>query len=346
MSELLTLEKGSPQFEAYLMGTFSKEKRAVPVQTLNANSKSESITFKILSRAEIVKPTITTFLFQTFKIKNFILVLFPMFLVLCQNLFRHQLTNPLDAVISTIGILCAFVSFNFRNDLSDHLKGIDRVLIDRGSRALQKGWLTGAQVQKFSTFFLILALLCAIPVLISMPSVSVVLVLGLIAGLWSYQWGGEIPLFLLLGPLLTTGYQISLGGVVDAEVLALGALWGWLVLYIRHLKNFSQIIPSSQANFRNTVNALGFDRARRLLAAWWFGFIFLNLAFHIYFREVAWGVGVFGALTIFSIPYVLRLKRLSSPAGSELLQTYQQGRWLAVIAVCLWTLEVLWSFLT
>lgn len=344
MSELLTLEKGSPQFESYLLGTFSSKHRALPVQTLNANSTSESITFKIVPRQEIEKSGLVSFLFLTFKIKNFILVLFPMFLVLCQNLLRHRLTDPLDAVIATIGILCAFVSLSFRNDLSDHLLGIDRVLADRGSRAIQKGWITGQEVKKYAVFFLVLALLCAAPILIAYPAVTVVLILSLLVGAWAYWKGGDVPLFLMLGPLLTAGYQISLGGAVDGEVLALGGLWGWLVLYLRHLKNFAEILPSSQAGFRNTVNALGFDRARRLLAFWWMSFLFLQLAFHLFFRDMAWGLGVFFALNFVSFSFIRRLKRLSSPAGSELPLVYRQGHWLMVVAVSLWTLETLWAF--
>lgn len=344
MSELLTLEKSSPQFESYLLGTFSRQQRALPVQTLNANSKSESVTFKIVPRREIQKPGVASFLFQTFKVKNFILVLFPVFLVLIQNLLRHRLTDPLDALISTIGILCAFVSLSFRNDLSDHLRGIDRVLADRGSRALQKGWITGQEVQKFAFFFLALALLCAIPVVLAFPSIAAVLILSVLTGAWAYFRGGEIPLFLMLGPLLTTGYQMALGGPVDGEVVALGCLWGWLVLYLRHLKNFAQIIPSAQAGFRNSVNALGFDGARRLLAFWWMSFLFFQLAYHFFFRDIGWGLGIFVALNFLSFSFIRRLKRLSTPAGSELPQVYRQGRWLMIVAITLWTLETLWAF--
>jgi 1,4-dihydroxy-2-naphthoate octaprenyltransferase len=345
MSELVTLTKGSAEFRSYLLGTFSKERRALPQQTLNPNSQNETVTFKIVPLSQIRRPSLISYFVQTFKVKNFLLVLFPLFLIVVKNIADNTLMDPLSATISTLGVLCAFVSLNLRNDYNDHLQGIDRVLQERGSRAIQNGWATAEQVKKYSLFFLILALLCALPVIVTFPSVLAVVAVSALTGLWAYQLGGELSLFLLLGPLLTVGYQLSMGMFFDIEALALGLMWGWLVLYLVHLKNLTCIIESSQAQFKNTVNRLGFDRSRRLIAAWWCAFVLFYAVYHVFYASLL--LGLYGTLLLIfiSFRFIGRMKKLSSPAGSEMKAVYEYGRRLFQVAVILWTLENFWYLL-
>lgn len=344
-SSLRTLDKSSAEFESYLWGAFSNTQRALPVQTLNANSKSESVTFRIVEASQIQRPGLLPFLVQTFKARNFILVLFPLFWILSKNLGDGNSVDPVSAVISTLGILCAFISLGLKNDIADHFRGIDRILTDRGSRAIQKGWLTARQVQKYSWFFLALSLACALMIVVVWPQAAVIFAISLVFGLWSYLRGGGIPLFFLLGPLLTAGYQLSFGGLLSEEVVMMGILWGWLVLYLRYLKNFLHIVPSSQAGFRNTVNRLGFDHSRRGIALWWLAFLALNFLFHVRLEQIEVGVVESVLLLIPTIWFLVRLKQLSSPVGSKLLSVYRGGRYLFAFAVGLWTLESFWLLL-
>ncbi len=327
------------------MGTFSENERALPLQSLNVNSQSETITFKIVSKDKISRPPAFIFLAQTFKAKNFLLVLFPLFLVTVKNVTGSSLIDPFAAVISVLGILCAFVSLSLRNDYLDHMRGIDRVVTDRGSRAIQNGWLAAVDVRRYSYFFLILALFCAIPVVVTFPSVLLVLVVSLLTAVWAFQIGNEVSMFLLLGPLLTVGYQLSMGILFDLESLLLGGLWGWLVLYLAHLRNLTSIIASSQARFRNAVNRLGFDKARRLVAAWWILFVVFYGAYHVFYSSKLLGIYGTTLLAFITFRFILKLKRLSTPAGSEMKSVFESGRRLFQIAVVMWTLENFWYLL-
>ncbi|UOE99902.1 prenyltransferase [Bdellovibrio reynosensis] len=351
MSDLVTLSKNSPEFESYLLGTFAKDKRALPVKTLNANSASETVTFRVVPVTSIERPNLMTLVTQTFKVRSFLLVLLPLFLVLTKNIADQTFLEPITASIATIGVLLAFVAVNLRNDYMDHMKGVDRVLIESGSRAIQKGWVTAAQVKSQSSLLLTLAVASSLPIVFAFPSVAMLIASGLFAGLWAqfkkadsfkYQIGGELVLFLLLGPLLTVGYQLAMGAPYDQESFWLGCVWGWLVLFIVHLRNFVNLMPSAQAGFTNTVTWLGFDKARRLIAVWWLLFILFNFVYHALFAGFYWGFYLSLVLLFVSINFIMKLKALSSPVGSDLKAVFRSGYYLFLIAIGLWIFECLW----
>ncbi|WP_373998859.1 prenyltransferase [Bdellovibrio bacteriovorus] len=351
MSELITLSKNSPEFESYLLGTFSKTQRALPVQTLNVNSASETVTFRVLPIESIKKPSSLTVLLQTFKARSFLLILAPLFLVLTKNIAYRTVVDPLTTAIATVGVLLAFIAVNLRNDYMDHMKGVDRVLERSGSRSIQNGWVTAFQVKNYSTVLLSLAILCALPIIFAFPEVAGVIFLSLIIGLWAqfkkqnsfkYQIGGEFALFLMLGPLLTVGYQLAMGAGFDWESVWLGCLWGWLVLFVVQLKNFMNIFPSAQAGFTNTVNWLGFDKSRRLLAVWWILFLGFNLLFHVKYAGFYWGFYLSLVLVFLSFSFIYKLKNISSPVGSELRAVFKAGFQLFLITIGLWVFECLW----
>lgn len=351
MSELITLSKNSPEFESYLLGTFSKTQRALPVQTLNVNSASETVTFRVLPIESIKKPSSLIVLLQTFKARSFLLILAPLFLVLTKNIAYRTVVDPLTTAIATVGVLLAFIAVNLRNDYMDHMKGVDRVLERSGSRSIQNGWVTAFQVKNYSTVLLSLAILCALPIIFAFPEVAGVIFLSLIIGLWAqfkkqnsfkYQIGGEFALFLMLGPLLTVGYQLAMGAGFDWESVWLGCLWGWLVLFVVQLKNFMNIFPSAQAGFTNTVNWLGFDKSRRLLAVWWILFLGFNLLFHVKYAGFYWGFYLSLVLVFLSFSFIYKLKNISSPVGSELRAVFKAGFQLFLITIGLWVFECLW----
>lgn len=355
MSQLITLTKNSPEFESYLLGTFSDSKRALPVQTLNVNSASETVTFKIVDVKDLQRPSWLIVALKSLKVRSFLLLLVPLFLVLTKNMVDHTIRDSLTTLIATIGLFFAFLSVNLRNDFMDHIKGVDRIFQNSGSRSIQNGWLTAIQVKNLSVLFLIFAIVCSLPVIFAFPVVAVVIAIAIVVGLWAqfkkknsfkYQIGGEVALFLLLGPLLTVGYQLSMGAAYDPESFWLGCVWGWGVLFVVHLKNFTDILPSSQAGFRNTINWLGFDNSRRFLAFWWLAFVGMNLAYHYFFAGVYWGFYLSVAVLIISTSFIAKLKSISSPVGGELRQVHKYGLTLFLITVGLWVFECLWYLLT
>lgn len=351
MSELVTLSKSSPEFESYLLGTFSQDKRALPVQTLNVNSASETVTFRIVPVESIVRPSGLVFLLQTFKVRSFLLILTPLFLIMTKNIADRSMHDPLTSIIATLGVLLAFISVNLRNDYMDHMKGVDRVLQRSGSRAIQNGWVTAAQVKSYSGILLLFAVVSAFPIVIAFPVVALVIGAGLIVGIWAqfqkgnsfkYQIGGELALFLLLGPLLTVGFQLAMGAPFDQESVWMGCVWGWLVLFVVHLRNFTNIFASGQAGFTNTVTWLGFDKTRRMLAIWWGLFLIFNLTYHIVFAGYYWGFYLALALGFLSIGFIFKLKNISSPVGSELRALFRSGFSLFLLTIGLWLFECVW----
>lgn len=354
MNSLVTLSKNSPEFESYLLGTFDAKKRALPVRTLNVNSASETVTFRIVDTEKISRPSPLKVIVQALKIRSYFLILMPLFLVLVKNMNEGNVFDPWAALFVVIGLGLAFASANLRNDYLDHMKGLDRVLGESGSRAIQNGWMTAAQVKSLSNLFLGLALLCAFPLIVAYPEILFVVAVALAVGLWAqfqkqnsfkYQIGGELAIFLLLGPLLTLGAQMAMGGNFDLQVVLLGALWGWAVLFVVHLRNFRHILPSLQAGFSNTVNWLGFDKARRLLAVWWGFLVVFNFAYYFEYADVLEGTIISTFLVVASIPFVKQLKSLASPVGSEMKVAYSSGIYLFLLAMGLWIVQCLWSLI-
>jgi 1,4-dihydroxy-2-naphthoate octaprenyltransferase len=351
VKEVKTLSKGSPDFLPYLLGTFSKTHRALPIRTLNANSLRETVTFEIKPVSEIEKPSWPVLLAHLLKVRAFILILFPVYLILVKNTADKTIKDPLVVMISTLGILCAYIAVNLRNDYTDHIKGLDRINPQAGSRVIQNGWMTASEVRHWAHFFVILALVFSGLVIIAFPMVVGVVLLTIMIGIWAqflkkgsfkYHKGGELFVFLLLGPLLTTGYQVSISGFWDIESLYIGLIWGWLVVFLQHIKNFEFIMINAQAGFHNTVTWLGFDKTKTLLKIWWILFIVMYLAYHFRYAGIYWTWFSVAVLTFCAGPFFIGLNHLRSSVGSEMIRVRQKGYNLVLITLFLWAAENIW----
>lgn len=351
MSEVVTLSKNSPEFESYLLGTFSKDKRALPIRTLNANSSQETVTFEIKPLSEISRPTLPVIALYLLKVRALILVLFPMYLILVKNNADKTLRDPLVVVLSTIGILAAYIAVNLRNDFTDHIKGLDRINPKAGSRVIQNGWMTAAQVKSWAAFFVTVALILGALVVFAFPELLGVVLVALTMGIWAqflkrgsfkYQRGGEIFVFLLLGPLLTTGYHISIAGSWDLESLYLGVMWGWLVVFLQHIKNFEFIMINSQAGFHNSVTWLGFDKSKIMLKWWWLVFLAMFIFYHFRYAGHFWTWFLGAVLAFCAFPFFIGINYLQSPVGSDLVRVRRRGYNLVLVTIFLWALENIW----
>ena len=333
------------------MGTFSKTHRALPISTLNANSARETVTFEIKSISDITRPSLFKLAMYLLKVRAFILVLFPLFLLLVKNSVDKTIKDPLVVLISTLGILSAYIAVNLRNEFTDHMKGLDRVNPQAGSRVIQNGWMTAAEVRRWAHFFVLMATLFSAMVIFAFPQVLGVVLLTFITSVWAqflkkgsfkYHKGGEIFVFLLLGPLLSTGYQISVSGFWDIESLYLGFIWGWLVVFLQHIKNFEYILINAQAGFHNTVTWLGFDRSKTFLKIWWALFVIQFLAYHYHYAGIFW-TWFLGAVLVFcTMPFFIGLGQLHSSVGSDLIRVRRLGYSLVLLALFLWASENIW----
>lgn len=354
MSQLITFSKKDKEFQTYLDGTFSKTHRALPLKTLNPNTASETVTFNVVPVSEISQPNIFQKIIQLYKVRTFLLILVPLMLTFTKNIEDGHLRDTSGAWLAFAGALIAFVAVNLRNDYVDHMKGIDRVLEKSGSRAIQNGWVTAARIRRASNVFLFVALVIAGILVDSYPKLGGVFAISSVVGLWAhfnknnafkYRIGGEFCLFLMLGPLLTLGYQISMGGKVDIEAILLGSLWGWLVLFVVHLRNFMNIFMSAQAGFKNSVNYLGFDKARRLIIFWWVSYVVALIVYHFVFASNFWGLYAAVVLILFSFPFLNKIRRISSPIGGEIRELFRTGFYLFLLSIFMWSFECIWYLL-
>ena len=350
MPVLKTLSQSDPEFKKYLLGSFSKIERALPLQSLNVSTDSETVTFKIVPISQIQVPPFFKKWTQILKIKSFILFAFPILLLLFKDYLDQANFDLQLGLFSAFGAAFLFAAINLRNDYRDHLSGLDRVHPESGSRAIQNGWLTALQIKKLSVLFAGLGVLLALPSLFNFPQLFfLVAVVTIIAGIGmsnyrmglKYRWWTEVAAFLLLGPLLTIGYQLSIGVALDQEVVGIGLISGWLAVYFVHLKNFEAIMVNDQAGFSNSIHVLGFEKSKILIFIWWIVFIFAVDVYHWIYSARNWTYS-FVFITL-GMSWILRKKMqtMKSPVSSNFQTTLRQLRKLAVILLCIWSIEIL-----
>ena len=355
MSQFITLDKKTPELNRYLRGTFSKKDRALPVKSLNVNTEQESVTFQIIPLSEINRPSYFKIWMKALRPRSFLIVLFPMFLVATKNIVDNNVVDPVTLLLATFGVLFLFAAFKLRNDYVDHMKGFDRIDSQMGSRPIQAGWLTADSVRKVANWFLLFSFLLAFPIFIAFPPVIFfVLIAAIISYLVLYRVqfsfkeaaGGELGILLLVGPLLTSGYELSFAGQVRAETIAIGLIWGGMALLPIHLRNLEMIVTQSQAGMHNLVTYFGFDNSKRFIGFWWIFCLGGFIGYHYQYSGFFW-FWFYSCFMIFvSLLFLQGISDLKSPAGSRMTALRSKGDYLLSFVMGLWVLEVLWYLLT
>lgn len=351
MTELITISKNDPRFESYIEGTFSLDHRALPLQSLNVNTSSEQVTFQILPKAQIQPPFLGVHWLQVLKVKNLLMVAFPIFLVFLKNWQSGTLVDPITGCMSGMGALFLMTAVNLRNDYLDHLSGLDRLHPASGSHAIQKGWVTASQVRSWSYVYLVLGLAFGAPALILYPKILILMgafaLLGII-GMTSFKMGlkyrrwSEWAVFLLLGPALTLGMQFSLGAEFDWTVLFLGCLTGWLSVFYLHLKNFEQLMINNQARFENTVTWLGFEKSKAWLIFCWILLMSALVAYPFYLGAWPGGLVTLAMAAGLSFIFVRAIVLLQSPVGSHMKTLVRAGQRGLLALMAIWSIELVW----
>jgi len=348
VAELKTLSKNDPDFLPYLLGTFSKKLRALPVQSLNVTTEAETVTFQILNKDEIMTPNFLKKWAQILKLNNFILVFLPVFLVLAKCTLDDIAYDPLLALFSGFGAFALHAAVNLRNDYLDHLSGLDRIHPQSESKSIQKGWITANQVKFFSNLFIGIGFLFGLPSVLFFPElifiVFALLVLGFI-GIQSYRFGlkyrlwTEVTSYLLLGPFLTIGFQMSIGAHYDLETILIGLITGWFAVFVLHLKNFTQIMINNQAGFFNSITFLGFEKSKYLISFWWLGLIFALNIYHIFYSTLEWQVVFILISLVLTFKVYQAVLRIKSPVNSDFKLMLTNLHRLAVILMSVWVIE-------
>jgi 1,4-dihydroxy-2-naphthoate octaprenyltransferase len=348
MAELKTLAKSDPQFKNYLMGTFSETERALPVQSLNVSTENEVVTFSIVPVASIEQPSFVKMWAQILKLKNVVLLIFPLFLLVVKNVVDNVDFDVFLAAMSGLGALFLFLAMNLRNDSRDHVSGLDRIHPQSGSRAIQNGWITAAQAQRLSFVFAVLGLCFGAPAIVVSPQILVCIAIALAIAYFGlrnygmglkYRWSTELSVFILLGPLLTISYQLAIGARFDIETLILGIISGWFSVFIVHLRNFEAIMANDRAGFGNSVGFLGFEKSKGFLIGWWITLMLFTDLYHWVYAARAWAVGFI--LVTLGLSWLLwkNLKIVKSPVSSNFSPALGRVQQIAMLLLSVWILE-------
>ncbi|AZZ35763.1 hypothetical protein CIK05_02750 [Bdellovibrio sp. qaytius] len=351
MSTFITLKKKDSAFKNYLLGTFSKTQLAMPMSTMNLDSPEETVTFEIVEKSSIKRPSVFSTFFALIKFQNLFLILLPLFYVLVKNYVDNRFRDPGTCMIASLGMLFIFAALNIRNDVNDHMSGYDRVNITHTAKPINKGWITADSASNISWILTMIATLIAVPVMYRQPEearviavVTVLIFAGRLLSKNSYknQRWGEVIFFILAGPGVISGYQVALGAGVDTEGLAFGVLWAWGIQFLVHLNNFSHILTSSQAGIKNTMTNAGFDKAKKILIGWWCAFIVLWVLYHYFYASTFWSYLTTAILIFWSIPTFIKISETSSPLGSDLAEAKQVGYRTFLLMCVLIVIEFYW----
>jgi 1,4-dihydroxy-2-naphthoate octaprenyltransferase len=348
----VTFSRESPEFNSYLLGTFSKTHRAKNSQSLFLNTESERVTFEIVPISEIERPPIFAFIYQWLRINRLVFVLFP-FLFLAINV-QGPVFDPLLMLFGVFALIFLTWSIHLRNDYSDHMMGLDRVSLNSGSRAIQKGWVTAWTTKIWSGIFGWGSVIFGGLILIGIPKLTLLAlpVAGVIyfshftqRGFFKTRiWGGWLQ-GLLVGPGLSMGLEVLLTNHVTLSGLAFGFSWGTMVLFVLFLNEFENLVPAAQAGSKSWMGMLGFDRGREFLFRWWLLVLFATGGFHAIERPWILSAPGLVVLIYFSIKFLKSLNRLTSPAGSGMIAIRTEGYLLFILAVTLWTTEEIFYIL-
>lgn len=353
MSDFVTLDRKNPEFEKYLWGNFSKDQRALPVKSLNVHSDQETVTFRLVPKNQISRPSWLIVLIKLLRPRAFLQILIPMFLTFSLALRQEGALDPDLPWVATLGLLFLFAALLLANDVQDHLSGADRIREDRGSRALQKGWVTATSLWRISQVFMFLAFVLGLVVVVVVPFVAVVLLPAAALGLWvfyrsrrSYQdlAVGPWSLAVLGGPFLTVGYHAALTASFNLQVLVLGVLWAWWLLFPMHLRDLSQLVSEGRSHLSKTmVGRLGFDRSVRWIQIWWILGLSGLVVYQFLDQAPFWFWLILFLLVLSSVRFLKALLALKSPAGSEATFVRQQGEIYFWLVIAVWVMDAVWG---
>ena len=328
------MASGDDRFLSYLEGTFSEEKRALPVDSLHVGTDDEKVTFRIISTDEVASPHWSLVLLRGSRPLLLPLTLGPVATVLVFTLAAGWNPSWWLAMSSTLAVFCLHGGAFLFNDYTDHLAGADRLTRNSGSQIIQLGWAPAHRVRAWSLSLIGLGVLLGLPALsnqtwsiLLIGGLAMVLVLGFSykgKGL-KYLGLGNFMVFLGMGPLLTAGFCLAVVGKVHPVILIVGSLYGIVASLCIQLKNMESLLADSQANTGTLVSRLGFEKSKMVMGGHLLLLLSL-LAVLLYSEGVGgWRLVVFVPLLGSVLRLVRRLKLARSPLSSELFGLWHEG---------------------
>lgn len=349
MDKFITVKKDSPEFKKYLENNFSTEIRAVPVQSQNINTDLEMVTFEMRKASEFKSLSLSQKIVPLLKVSKFLYFFFPIFYVVLTTWLQAFSIDVTTLILSWLGITFLFLAVNLRADYIDHMIGLDRILKKTANKPVSLGWVSAYKVKQFSNLFLIASLLVGIPVVIAFPVTLAVVTCSTIIIFWAVlrqrqsfrsHLLGDLGWSLLLGPILSVGFECAIRGTARWETFFFGLVWAVVVFYRLQLQNFEVIMEASVAKIKNGITWLGFDKGKNLLLILWGASLVLFTIFHMVYAHWLYGSSTVLICLFFTYKSRTTFRNLKSPVGSEMNLFVKEFHQLYVLLTLLWTVSL------
>lgn len=243
---------------------------------------------------------------------SLVFVFVPVTLVIS---WYHGFFNPLNAILTLIGLICFHASANTFNDYFDYRSGIDTITtptpFSGGSRVLPDKQLSPRSMLAMACGFLIVGSGIGVYFTILFGIVIFSLLLISVLSIYFYStmlanWGlGELIIGLNFGPLLSMGVYYVQAQSISIEPLLVGGIMGVLTASIVYINEFPDHDADQAKGRYNLVVRLGKKKATN-------GFIILMIvAYVILLVSVLFRITP--PLTIIgfvSLPLVIKVSRI------------------------------------
>ncbi len=338
--ELITLTKEDPEFESYLLGTFSKTHRALPVETYHADTPRERVTFRIVPLEKVDAPHWLKIYFKSSRPELLALLMGPA----CAAWLNHSHSlnewTRIPSWMALAGLFFLHTAVFILNDVQDHIHGLDRLNHRRGSQVIQKGWASAAEMKRWAWVNAILALLFGAPSFLNAPlelfAICLIAALSIFVVIKNVgtRWGlCDLALLLLFGPLITMGIAYASFGESHIQDFVLGLATGSLSVWVFQVRQFEDLFRAKPQSLRSFLGYLNFDRAHRVVVFEGLLLLFIQPSAAIVLRLPL----IFLAFSpLISIPLILTVQRFlkaSSPLSSSLVNS---SKW-ALASHLAWT---------
>lgn len=178
---------------------------------------------------------------------------------------RRDAAGPWLWPLAVLGAVLLHLGTNLLNDHGDFASGVDRPGTSAGSGVLVEGLLTPRQVARAAA--LCFGLAVAVGLVLARARGWSLVALGVtgVLGGWAYTAGprykyvglGDPFVFLLMGPLMSSGAALVVGGVLSWTPALAALPLGLLVTAILHANNLRDLEDDRASGVRTLAIALG-----------------------------------------------------------------------------------------
>jgi 1,4-dihydroxy-2-naphthoate octaprenyltransferase len=240
--------------------------------------------------------------------------------------------NLLLWLLVTFGLLFAHATNNLVNDITDHLKGVDKDNYFRaqyGPQPLEHGLMTRAQALTYAAVTGMIAL-AAGAVLVALRGEATLALLGIgVFFVLFYTWPlkyigmGEVAVILVWGPLMVGGGYYVITGQISADVIIASlpvALAATTVLFGKHIDK----LDADAAKGIRTMPVLLGEHNARMATIGMLTLQYLLVLYIVWSGYVSWPLlAVFGAM-----PWYVRGVRVNwHPRPAQPPAEYPPGIW-------------------